>query len=523
MMKLSPIVLFVYNRPIHTAQTLHALMKNGLADQSTLYIYADGPKHLASKEELQNINEVRKLIRSEQWCKEVHIIETEHNKGLADSIVKGVTEVIARHGKVIVLEDDIIPSEGFLQYMNDALHIYQDDEKVMHVSGYMYPAKFKAEATTFFLKILSCWGWGTWRRSWDLYNHDIQEHLNYFGRSRKSKKEFDIEGNAHFFSQLLWNKEGRIYSWAVRWYASWLKADGYSLFPAKSLVRNIGHDDSGVHCNTNQIYDTDTADSIEINPQKVEEAIHIRKAVDIFFKQNFKNNTSVLKNPKLIPFNLGAGIIKKSLRWCFRLVYPELDILTSIYENTGMHNATASAMARVYRPYQFLNSSIQDYSYIAMNSRVANTEIGKFCSIGPNFLCGCGTHPFDCLTTSPMFYSTMKQNGITLSSTDKVSEHRSIKIGNDVFIGMNVTVLDGVTIGDGAVIGAGAVVSKDIPSYAIAAGNPINILRYRFDEKTINGLLSIRWWDWPVEKLETVEKHFFDVEKFVKIYGSGKA
>jgi acetyltransferase-like isoleucine patch superfamily enzyme len=141
--------------------------------------------------------------------------------------------------------------------------------------------------------------------------------------------------------------------------------------------------------------------------------------------------------------------------------------------------------------YKISDSEIGDYTYIAQNSIISNTIIGKFCSIGPNLVCGWGIHPTNRLSTSPMFYSTLKQNGITLSLANKIDEREPIKIGNDVFIGMNVSILDGVTIGDGAVIGAGAVVSKNIPPYAIAVGCPIKIVKYRFDSSTIESLLKI--------------------------------
>jgi len=117
-----------------------------------------------------------------------------------------------------------------------------------------------------------------------------------------------------------------------------------------------------------------------------------------------------------------------------------------------------------------------------------------------------------------MFYSTAKQNGTTLCNYNKIQERKPITIGNDVFIGMNVTILDGVTIGDGAVIGAGCVVSKDVPPYAIVAGNPMRILRYRFPEDVRDKLMTTKWWDWPVEELQEVEQYFFDVGNFISEY-----
>ena len=116
MKDLAPILLFVYNRPWHTKQTLEALSQNELADQSTLYIFCDGPKPDVSQANSENITITRQVIREKQWTKNVIIYENETNRGLADSIVKGVTEVINKHGKVIVLEDDIVTSKGFLKY-----------------------------------------------------------------------------------------------------------------------------------------------------------------------------------------------------------------------------------------------------------------------------------------------------------------------------------------------------------------------------------------------------------------------
>ncbi|MEI9919952.1 MAG: CatB-related O-acetyltransferase [Bacteroidota bacterium] len=175
-----------------------------------------------------------------------------------------------------------------------------------------------------------------------------------------------------------------------------------------------------------------------------------------------------------------------------------------------------SPKAKVNPPFQMYGSYVGDFTYIAPGSQLNMITIGKFCSIGPNLFAGYGIHPLNGISTSPMFYSTLRQNGSSLSDTNKIKERASITVGNDVFIGANVTILDGVTIGDGAVIGAGAIVSKSIPDYAIAVGSPIRIVRYRFDEPTIQKFQKIKWWDWPEERLLEVEKDFFNVEEFVK-------
>ena len=183
---------------------------------------------------------------------------------------------------MIVLEDDIVTSPGFLQYMNEALELYANDEKVMHVSGYMYPLELRARSTAF-LQILSCWGWATWERAWRHYDGDIETHLSRLKRPEQIRK-FNVEGHADFYQQLLDNRSGRIRSWAVKWYASWLARGGLTLFPTQSLVRNIGHDGTGIHCNEDTRFDTDLVDSISVIRIPQRENISLRWRINEFYR-----------------------------------------------------------------------------------------------------------------------------------------------------------------------------------------------------------------------------------------------
>ena len=169
-------------------------------------------------------------------------------------------------------------------------------------------------------------------------------------------------------------------------------------------------------------------------------------------------------------------------------------------------NCKIGKKAYAVAPYYLHNVQLGDYSYFAKNAHVANTTIGKFCSIGPNLCCGLGVHPTNGISTHPMFYR------------GNVSEYKPVTIGNDVFIGANVTILDGVTIGDGAVIGAGAVVSKDIPPYAIAVGCPIEIKKFRLTDKQIAAMQRIQWWNWDDDKLKDVREMFNDIDAFIERY-----
>lgn len=534
---LAPIVLFVYNRPLHTEQTLSALMRNDLVNESVLHIYADGAKEDATEEQVQIIEKVRQIIRSKQWCKEVYIFESDKNKGLADSITEGVTKILNQYGKIIVLEDDIVTSKGFLKYMNDALNFYENEERVFHISGYMYPHN-ELLPETFFFNVPLCWGWATWKRAWSHFKYDSIEITNYLDK-RNSWDLFNKFGGTFLEEQIRSNNSGKLKTWFIKWHGSVMIQEGLTLFPQTSLVQNIGFDSSGVHNGTTNNFEHKLLkDSISVNRISIEESKLAEKIIKDFYANlhsfSIEKPTSPLllkgRIIQLVPFK---RLIRKVICIFFQPLINNILNENEEYKflketapfikdimdrNKVIIESDISGESKLYLPYRIVESSIEAHTYIAENSKVSKTQIGKFCSIGPNFLCGWGIHPTNALSTSPFFYSTLKQTGKTLSETDKIEERLPIKIGNDVFIGANVMVLDGIEIGDGAVIGAGAIVSKDIPPYAIAVGNPIKVIKYRFEEKQIEELLKIKWWDFPEEKLNEVEKYFFELNDFIKKY-----
>lgn len=271
----APIVLFVYKRPWHTLQTLEALSKNELADQSTLYIFCDGPGKNATPEDIKQINEVKAICAQKQWAKEVIIEESGYNKGLATSVIQGVTRVVNQHDKVIVVEDDLVTSPGFLRYMNNALDHHASSEKVMHVSGYWFPVKKSQEMLpdTFYYRSTTCWGWGTWKRAWQKLETDAYELKKKIGRIPGGIKRFNIEHSYNHLAQLEANIIGKMDTWAVKWYSTVFLNEGLCLHPNVSFVNNIGFDNSGTHCDTNPAYHWPSlAEEIPINDISTEES-----------------------------------------------------------------------------------------------------------------------------------------------------------------------------------------------------------------------------------------------------------
>ena len=249
-MPLAPIVLFVYNRPDHTRRTLEALAKNELADQSILIIYADGPKVSADRDQLEKIEAVRKVIREKKWCREVLIRESSENKGLANSIITGVTEVVNDHKRVIVLEDDIVTAPVFLRYMNECLERYQHEDQVLSICSFNYFALSERIPEFFFCYVSDCWGWATWARSWSLFDADAGK-LHREILQKGLADEFDVQKAYNYTEMLKAVQNGDVDSWAIRWYASGFLNNKLSLYPKRSLVRNIGFDGSGMNSGFN--------------------------------------------------------------------------------------------------------------------------------------------------------------------------------------------------------------------------------------------------------------------------------
>jgi FkbM family methyltransferase len=241
-MKLAPIVLFTYNRLWHTQQTIKALQKNELANESELFIYSDGAK---SEEGIKKINEVRGYIKSIDGFKNIKIIERDKNWGLADNIIDGVTDIVNKYGKIIVLEDDLVTSRYFLKFMNDALDFYENKNEVWHISGWTYPIESKDLQETFLWRVMNCWGWATWKNRWIYYKKDTKELLRTF--SKEDIYRFNLDGIYDFWSQVIANDEERINTWAIYWYATIFKKQGLCLNPATPLLRNTGFTKDGTH------------------------------------------------------------------------------------------------------------------------------------------------------------------------------------------------------------------------------------------------------------------------------------
>lgn len=263
----APIALFVYSRLWHTQQTVEALKKNDLASESDLYIFSDGPKSEKGKEP---IKQLRQYLKTIDGFKSVNIVESERNKGLTDSIISGVNYVLAKHGTVIVLEDDLVTSPKFLSYMNQGINLYRNDAEVVSIHGYFFPVPDENLPASFFIKGADCWGWATWSSAWKIFDANPWRLLIKI-LLRGLKREFDFN-NSYGYTRMLFSQcIGRIDSWAIRWYASAFLEGKLTLYPSISLVKNIGLDESGTHTRPwhKEAYDT-TLDAKDVILTRIE-------------------------------------------------------------------------------------------------------------------------------------------------------------------------------------------------------------------------------------------------------------
>ena len=247
-MTLSPIIVFIYNRPHHLRKTLTWLGQNKLADQSTLYIYCDGPKPNATEEQLFKVRAARKIaheIAVEPTFKEVHIIERTENMGLGASIISGVTEIINKYGKVIVLEDDLETSPYFLNYMNQCLEHYEARKSVFSISGLSrpHPERFYPKDYPYDVYVSLTHhptGWGTWADRWNQVDWDANL-IEVVKQQPAMIEAFCRMEEGDYDALLKWRKT-RQNIWSIRFAFAHFVNHAVSICPIVSYINHIGWD-----------------------------------------------------------------------------------------------------------------------------------------------------------------------------------------------------------------------------------------------------------------------------------------
>lgn len=246
-MKTAPVVLFVYNRADHLNKTYEALSRCDLAKETDLFIFSDGPKNEQAKTQVEEVRKELKRISASGDFRSVTIRESVENRGLATSIIAGVTEIINQYGKIIVLEDDCVASPHLLRFMNDSLAFYEGEPNIGGIAGFTpqldYPKPFTDDV---FLAYRSCsWGWATWKDRWENVDWELKSMQDFY-KDPSLVKRLNANG-ADRFIRLYRQTKGNGSSWSVRFGAHLVKNNQFTVYPRYSYIENVGCDESGVH------------------------------------------------------------------------------------------------------------------------------------------------------------------------------------------------------------------------------------------------------------------------------------
>jgi hypothetical protein len=282
-MQPAPIAFFTFNRVEHARRSLEALARNRLAGSSDLFVFSDGPK--PSGGDFKRVRQVRDYVRTISGFRKITLVERQANLGLSKSMISGVTETINAYGKAIVVEDDLVTSPFFLQFMNEGLSFYEGEQKVAGLHGYVYPLATRLPET-FFLRGADCWGWATWKRGWDLFESDGERLLGELEKQDLCR-QFDFNGS-YAYTQMLSEKiQGKNDSWAILWHASCFLKNKLTLYPGRSLVQNIGFDGTGSHCSGDSLFRVELSDRpLRIESIPVEEHRAVVKEIEEFFRRS---------------------------------------------------------------------------------------------------------------------------------------------------------------------------------------------------------------------------------------------
>ena len=265
---MTAICIFAYKRPDHLKRVLDALAANAPAACLPLIVYVDGPRGVADE---ASVAETSRVAKQAIGFLSVEVRTSIENLGLYRSLTNGISDVLSVYESIIVLEDDILTSPHFLQFMLDGLELYRDSNDVGSISGYTPPIKHELPET-FFLRGADCWGWATWRDRWALYRHDAKAMAREI-RDRGLAREFDLLGHYPYLAMLEGRATGKNNSWAICWHASCFLAGKLILYPGKSLVSNIGLDNSGEHCGPSALLFIKFFDEHSIKVQKIPQVV----------------------------------------------------------------------------------------------------------------------------------------------------------------------------------------------------------------------------------------------------------
>lgn len=480
----TPILYIIFNRLGTVRQTFPQIKKQ---QPKELFIAADGPR-VSKPEESEKCQSVRDWVLSQiDWDCNVHTLFRETNLGCKYGVAGAIKWFFENVEQGIVLEDDILPTDSFFAYCELMLNTYKNCDNIGCITGYCFKKFIKKNTKDYFLSTIpGIWGWASWKRAIKSYNPDIATLQD--NSIRSAKTIFLSKRTKYELLKLsLKAASGEINTWDYQ-LADYLSELGmYTITPKISLTRNIGFIQNSTHTSTmpsfcednSEEYDFILTDNLKLNKyysMKYEKAFgtpNFLTIISLFIKiRNF-----IFRLLKIYPYG-------------YNCIYTKSTVFSKEAKICNLNNKKTINIGSNTHIMGFLQTFpnhgeiiIGNNCYLGDHSRIWSYEK---VSIGDNVLISHNVNIFD-NTTHPIDYLERRalQSSIYSKGMPKEIEHLTSKpvfIDDDAWICCNSIILRGIHIGKGAIVAAGSVVTKDVPDFAMVAGNPAKVIKYTTDK-----------------------------------------
>lgn len=511
-----PVSIFAFNRPHHLLRCLESVAANiGEVSEFRVLVFSDGARTTADDAAVREVREVANRFASRL---SIELVARESNRGLCRSIEEGVSSMMDRFGRGVILEDDLVIQPGTLKFFESALARYEKDRRVMQISGYQFPVELGGSVQSpeevphvdvDFLRITTSWGWATWSRAWDAYQRYNKNESPWSNEDEKA--DFDLGGVFPYSSMLTNAIEGRSHSWAIHWYGRVWERRGLVAYPSRSFVINEGFDGSGTNCGER----SEAQNGVNISESRVTMPGDIRWPGEVAENQNWrqciqelhqKSNDEVgTEEPHRSPFLRMRNVVS---RWKARLKMPgivgakkagdsgpqlsggnQLDETVTVHPTARLLNYHGEGSRLQVEGGSHVRGELLIFwndgsivigknCYVGEGSRIWSQ---KSVRIGDDVMIShlvdihdTDGHPLD---PDERVLDTRSLLNDGVYRTPTVTESEEVVIGDRVWIGFKASILKGVVIGEGAVVAAGAVVTRDVPARCVVAGNPATVIK----------------------------------------------
>jgi acetyltransferase-like isoleucine patch superfamily enzyme len=500
--KKTPIVIFTYNRPDHARQLFESLLKCCRLNECDIVIFCDGAK---KPEYEPQVLAARAVVDEFAPWLGAQVVKCQQNMGLAHSVVGGVTDLCAKYGRVIVLEDDLILHPFFLDFMLQSLDRYADDERVAQVAGFTFPIHTPAKPDAFFLPATSSWGWATWQRAWELFSWETESALQTLEADPQLRARFDLDGTFPLFDMLRNTTEGKVDSWVIRWYWRVFQSNKLILYPRSSLVWQNGFDETATNTVAalpglpvsmddflqgqwqNPISFPDTVQADEIAFDKVKNFLRPKPSrpqarLKGILKRIWSRPVAHIKNlmDRLILklFSRYEFIKERQRQDNFRRI-ATLAPKANIMLEGGIENILGDPGCVSVGDHSYIRGrlltyghggriKIGNYCYVGLRTEIwsmNSIEIGDHVLIAHDVNIHDGTAHSQNAEERRVHYQGIITSGHPRTSAELPGIYTEpIVIEDDVWISFGVTIFKGVHIGKGSIIAAGSIVTADVPA-----------------------------------------------------------